>query len=773
MIKKLVCFLMLCPFLANSQSEIAIGEWASYLPYNTGLYLTQSEEKIIYGTASSIFTLDKDDFSTEFISKIDGLTETGIQHIQYDPFNKQLIIAYQNSVIDIISEDEIFTIFEIRDTDFIQGDKKIYDIYVQDSKYMFLATGFGVVQYDLERREFGFTLDAAQKVSTIDGNENGLIIGAEDGAYVLDLNIITPNFFGAWDRAEIGLPSDYQSENVLTISNKTYIATQEGVYMSDDFITFDEIYSYPQDDYEIEFIKEIPNGWMLGFRDPNFNSRVIIFDNGDVPIQQIDDCMNRMLDAEVDEQGRIFFADEWEGIRYKNQFDGPCPEKLTFNSPNSEEGTDIDIKDGVVYVASGGISETFANLFGRKGIYIFEEGSWLNVNESNTNFLKNNEVIQSFRVEPHPDEDKIYIGSMWAGLVEYDRENETFELFNAASTNNNLTEPVGDNPDRVKISGLVFDNDNNLWISNFDAAEPLTVYTADKTWHSFETPGSNRLTDLVVDNNGYIWAVIGGNSGGVVIMDPGQSIADPTDSPAPILKNNSNSEIPSNLVNCLALDLDGGVWIGTAAGVVLFECGGGLFVNECNGNKPKVLQDSIAAFLLETEDVLAIEVDGANRKWFGTRNGIFVQSPNGEEQIAEFNEENSPLFDNTIRALAYNGETGEMFISTNKGLQSFRTETTSARVTHANKVYAFPNPVRPEYTGQIAIKGLARDAEVKITDIDGQLVYQTRALGGQALWDGRDNTGREVSGGVYLVFSSSVDAFRDPNTYVTKILVVR
>ena len=123
--------------------------------------------------------------------------------------------------------------------------------------------------------------------------------------------------------------------------------------------------------------------------------------------------------------------------------------------------------------------------------------------------------------------------------------------------------------------------------------------------------------------------------------------------------------------------------------------------------------------------------------------------------------------------MAYNDNTGEMFIATDKGIQSLRTETTGARTTHSGNVYAFPNPVRPEYRGEIAIKGLARDAEVKITDIDGQLVYQTTALGGQAIWDGRDLNGMEVSGGVYLVFSVSSDAFVDPDTAVTKILVVR
>ena len=114
-----------------------------------------------------------------------------------------------------------------------------------------------------------------------------------------------------------------------------------------------------------------------------------------------------------------------------------------------------------------------------------------------------------------------------------------------------------------------------------------------------------------------------------------------------------------------------------------------------------------------------------------------------------------------------------MYIATDSGLQSVRTETTGARPFHSNEVFAFPNPVRPEYRGPIAIKGLAQDAEVSITDIDGKLVFKTDALGGQAIWDGFNLEGDEVSGGVYLVFSSTNDIFRDIDTFVTKILVIR
>ena len=200
--------------------------------------------------------------------------------------------------------------------------------------------------------------------------------------------------------------------------------------------------------------------------------------------------------------------------------------------------------------------------------------------------------------------------------------------------------------------------------------------------------------------------------------------------------------MPINNVNSLAVDLDGDVWVGTNQGVVVFECGSNVFDPNCQGSKRIVQVDGFNAYLLETEIVTAIAVDGANRKWFGTKNGVFVQSPTGEEQIAFFDKDNSPLFDNTITDIAIDQINGEVFIGTANGLISLRYDATKGEVVNSKSVYAFPNPVRPDYDGPIAIKGLARDADVKITDINGQRVYETKALGGQAIWDGKDYNGK-------------------------------
>ncbi len=120
---------------------------------------------------------------------------------------------------------------------------------------------------------------------------------------------------------------------------------------------------------------------------------------------------------------------------------------------------------------------------------------------------------------------------------------------------------------------------------------------------------------------------------------------------------------------------------------------------------------------------------------------FFCVSPDGQEQIYHFTEENSPLFSNIVSSIAINGE-GEVFMGTSKGIISFRAEASPPNVVYTD-VYAYPNPVRQGFEGSIGIKGLIKDANVKITDISGNLVYETRSLGGQAIWNGKTLTGKE------------------------------
>ncbi len=769
----------------SAQSEIALGEWQSHLPYQRSNRVTQSAEKAYYATDESIFILDKEDKTIDFLTKIEGLSETGIQNLLFDEVNNQLIVAYFNGVFDIVTPDDVFRVSDIKDKSEIQGDKLIYDMYIQDGQLLYLATGFGLVQFDLGTFEFGFTMDLSQRVEKVDGEGNEvMILLAEDnsldtpeGIYALDVNSTNaPGFFQEWQKLEAGLPQDSVIVDIYAQGNKKYVVTQSEVYLSQAGGPFTSIYQSAFTQFDNIFIKPYPEGWILGMTNENPSrgkGKVLLFDNEDNRTETISSCMRNLQDAVVDEAGGVFFCDIWRGISYLESLDGPCNE-LEINSPFARSASHIAIQDNQVYITSGGVRENFGDEFsqggGTDGIYILAESEWSNINNLSTPFIKDNSFHQIYKVAASPEGDKVYFASFWAGLGRYDVETQQMDtLFN--TENSPLENQVGDQ--RVRLSGLAFDADNTLWISNFGAPEPLVALSEEGTWHSFPIRNADdKLTNIDVDDTGLIWITIGGTSGGLVVYDPGEDLADPTDDRQRYL-NQNNSEIPSNFVNTVKVDNEGAVWVGTGTGVVVFECGTSALDESCIGTKRKVLQDIDVAFLLATEDVLSIAVDGANRKWFGTRNGIFVQSADGEEQIAKFDADNSPLFDNIIRAMAFNEETGEMYIGTDKGIQSYRTETTSANDFHKSTVIAFPNPVRPDYRGPIAINGLANEAEVRITDIDGRLVYKTRALGGQAIWDGNNLNGNDVAGGVYLVFSSSSELFNDPDTYVAKILVVR
>lgn len=773
MMNRIILFLAsvgMCLSLA-AQSEIAIGQWESHLPHNIGLHVTQSPEKVIYATDLSLFTIDKEDNSIEYVSKVDGLSETGITNIEYDSFNDQLIVAYENSVIDILAGEEVIGIFDIRDnTNFV--DRRINDIFVQNEEWAYFSTGFGIIQYNLQNFEFGFTLDAGRLISSVSGNDEFLVMRSNDLSYILDFsNNRFPNAFSSWAILQEGLPIGYETEALAVINDQIYLADEDSIYVANIDEPFRSIYTIPEDN-NVRFIKVTEDGWMIGLRGPNFTSQILFFDNQNGLINEVNSCTQVLRDAEVTEDGSIYFADGFDFVRFIK--DGECRQEI-YRGPFGVDAADIDIVNEEVYVASGGVTENFGDLFGRRGIYILEEPGWNNINELNNNFYRENDLIQHYRIARHPMKPLLYIGTFWKGLIEMNIETGEQRLFNTLNTDGALGPPIGDNPLGVKISGLFFDNDNNLWISAFGAERPIAVMTDEGTWHSFDVTSSRLTSDLIRDEAGNVWCVIGGNTGGMMVLNPGSSIVDPTDDLPSRFINLNNSEIQTGNVNAVTEDLDGAIWVGTSEGAVVFDCSITAVESSCQGSRPRVLEGEELGRLLETEDVRSIAVDGANRKWFGTRNGIFVQSPNGEDQVARINVDNSLLFDNTVQEMTYNPTTGEMFISTNKGLQSFRTETTGARSSsrHDPEVFAFPNPVRPEYRGPIAIKGLSRDAEVRITDIDGQLVFKTDALGGQALWDGQDLNGNEVAGGVYLVFSSSTDTFRDPDTFVTKILMVR
>jgi ligand-binding sensor domain-containing protein len=227
--------------------------------------------------------------------------------------------------------------------------------------------------------------------------------------------------------------------------------------------------------------------------------------------------------------------------------------------------------------------------------------------------------------------------------------------------------------------------------------------------------------------------------------------------------------IPGTQVFSVAQDLDGEVWIGTDEGIAIFYSPSTILTSsDYDAVRPLVNFDGYVQYLLETEVVTAIAVDGDNRKWIGTdRSGVFLLSPDGSEQLYHFTEDNSPLFSNQVIDIVINAD-GEVFMGTANGIIAYK-GTASAPSENYSDVYAYPNPVKDGYDGWIAVKGLMQDTDVKITDIDGNLIYSTRSEGGQAVWNGKNFDGKKARPGVYMVFAATPDG---SETVVTKILII-
>ena len=321
--------------------------------------------------------------------------------------------------------------------------------------------------------------------------------------------------------------------------------------------------------------------------------------------------------------------------------------------------------------------------------------------------------------------------------------------------------------DWTNIGAVEFDSDGNLWCTNAQTLEPLSVQYTNGEWESFSLGNTvttdQNLAKLLIDENDQKWIQLKNN--GLIVFDEKRSGT----KAKKISNGENNGNLSSDRVFAMAEDLDGEIWIGTDNGVSVFYDPSTIFEGE-QASTIIVTQDGYNTYLLNGLLINDIEIDGANRKWFATNNsGVILTSENGTEEIHHFTAENSPLFSNKVLDIEINQENGEVFFGTDKGLISYRSGAIKGSSDFSN-VLVFPNPVTPDYEGNISIKGLLTDAIVKITDISGNLVYKTKALGGQANWNGKRTNGEEVNSGVYLIFCSDEDGTEN---HVSKLLIVR
>jgi streptogramin lyase len=775
-VNKYFLVLFISTFICGSllAQGIMIGEWRTHLPYQRVIDVEVVGQEVYAATPYELFIYNKQDNSLRLLNKVNGLNDVGISSIRYSKPQNTLVVAYTNTNIDLVRENEIININDIRNKEII-GNKTINGIFLQDN-YAYLSCGFGIVVIDLVRNEVHDTYLIGPEGSFInvldlDVFDGHFFAATESGVYFAPTN--SPNLadFNQWSRDTRLQHPDLNYTQIETFKDKLYLNYSRGVFNTDTLFVFD---GTAWDYFEKENTSLHP---ALRAFDNNFilanNYNISLYDENMQVLQSIYNPENKgvePLSAAIDSEGNVWVADKRRGLikTFNNGFSG---EFINPNGPATVNVYELKAQGNNVWVAPGGRRPNWGKMFMTDGVFSFVDGLWKTHNSSNASAFDSISDMVSVAIDPH-NPNKTYIGTWQEGILVF-TDNELTDIY---SDHNSTLQPWVADPRLVNISGLDFDTYNNLWVANTGAPDVLSMRTPQGQWRSFNLGASASgidIANMIVDKANQKW-IIRRQEGLLMVFNDNNTFDNPADDQMRILNTSpGNGNIPGNTVFSMAVDHDGAVWVGTDSGPAVFFAPERIFQQGADFDAQRILvprNDGTgqADYLLGSEKILSIAIDGANRKWFGTENGVFLLSKDGLEEIHHFTRSNSPLLSNTVNSIGIT-DNGEVFFGTGSGIISYKGTATPGQPTNFD-VFAYPNPVRPGYTGSIAIKGLVNNALVKITDVSGQLVFDTRAEGGQAIWNGHTLNGSKVKPGIYLVFVSDNLGFE---TLVTKILLMQ
>ena len=770
----LFSFFLIITIFGNAQNE-QVGDWVDYLPYHNVFAVAEGPDVAFGATTHGLIEYNKADKSVSRFSKVMGLSDVGISCIGYNELAETFVVGYKNGKIDLITSDAIVTISDLhRKT--ISGNKSLNNMYM-DSVFAYIATGFGIVKFNVKKQEFSETY------------------------------LVTAN-------------GDYIFVNDVTIANDTvYVATVKGVrkaYKYDPQITFYESWSQdttlPNMNGSFDIISSANNILYLNYPDADTVDDILYQKNTDENWKQVNGLVsseNRSVEAKdgkvlishkdeistYDESwvevNRIFNYGEgtfcsphgsilgtngsiWVGDHNLGMIYNARPflyEIINPQSPARSSVDEIDIHNNQMAIAGGLKQNNWTNSYSNNGAYFRTSGhDW----EHTTKFIDDglDGIFDLVTIQINPNnKNVVYAGSLGGGLVEF-IDNKVSRVFNTE----NSTLKNANGIDWVVVTGLDYDSQGNLWVANSLTPDAISVFTYDQKWVGFSFPQyipEERTGDIIVDQLGYKWMILPHGGKGILVFNDNNTIEDKTDDQAKILNNGTGSGgLPSSDIYSIAEDKDGEIWVGTSEGVGVFYSPSSIFTEGVNFDAQRIIVEVNGYFqyLLGTETVTAIAVDGANRKWFGTKgSGVFLMSHDGTQELLHFTSENSALLSNFIRTIKINESTGEVLFGTDDGIVAYKGTATDLEALQQD-AYAYPNPVPENYYGNIAITGLPTDSEVRITDAAGNMVFTTKAEGTQAVWNGNDMNGQRVGTGVYFVFGIDIEG---NESRVAKILFTR
>lgn len=735
--------------------DIPIGNWRTHTAYTSAQTLAIGDNQVYAASPTSFFSYDQEFNNTTPFSKLDGFTSTDISRLAYHETSNTLLITYQNGLVTLLRDNAFFSVDALARSTRI-SDKQINHIYLHKN-WAYLSTNFGVVVLDILKKEIKETFQnlgpngemIAIHASTIANDtiflasSTGVLTAPLSGVNLLDYR--NWNWFGQTS----GLPQQ-KAQAIASLNGRVYAGIAgEGLYIYLNGLWQKQL-SLPVT--QINSINVSANKLIIS------SPQQLFISNGADSFQSlIHPVIQSPQEATFDTEGALWIADAANGLLHQRAGDFRI---IAPNGPSSNTIWGLYKFQQNIVALPGGYNDAFTGLNRSGAFYLFTPTGWLNYYPAASQPAHRIPALEDLVTATYnPVDNQLYVGSFGDGLLVVNPD-ETFEVLNSS---NSPLQPTAEG--EINISGLATDSEGNTWIASYGTpvTQPsLYVKKKDNTWQSYlsNSTEAHYPLSLFIDDINYKWLLINpSRGGGIWVFEEKES------------KNRyltttlGQGGLPSNHVNSIAQDKEGQIWVGTDRGVAVFVNPVAVFANEPFDAITPIFENRP---LLRNEIITSITVDGGNRKWIGTTNGLWLFNELGDKLIHHFTTENSPLPSAHIVDVQIQDNTGEVFVATDKGMVSYRGTATQGGETHAT-VKVFPNPVKPDFDGLVGISGLITDAIVKITDISGRLVHETRAQGGTAVWNVKDYTGRRASTGIYLIFSANEEG---QETLVSKIAVI-
>ncbi len=777
--------LFFCLFTLNlSVAQDLSALWEGHFSYLNVVDVVQGNNQVYVASENAVFIYDPQTNQIQEISTIEGLSGNLISTLFYSETFELLIVGFQNGLLQIYLEEteEIITIVDILEEQSVPPNRRRINHFNQHNGSVFIATDYGISEYSLERLEFVDTFfignGGSQIVVTQTAvfgdrifascmNNSGVRSALVDSGNLINFEqwtqIIGGNFVG-----------------IETLSNRLYaVATNRIIFDLSNANNFTQLFVYPSLPRDI---KTSQNNLIVTLRD-----QVFIYDNNfnllanPSPTAAFD---TSFTSATTGNQNDIYIGSTSFGL-LRSTISSPTnyteihPDGPLLNNTFSVQADNVNVW------ATYGDYDTFFNPSPIRslGFSRLNQGVWNNIPFENTFNSRN---LNAISVNP-TNLNQAFISSYEDGILEVNDGITTRRLDETNSGLESLILPGAPNFRSIRVSATVFDNQGLLWTITSRINSPLKYFNQDtNTWRSFDfTPiipnGLNDelgFSDLVIDNLGTKFT--GGSRFGLIgFNENGNQLKN--------IADQAIANLPATRVNALAIDNTNQLWIGTSQGLrVLFNTFN-FFTNNTVRTEPIIILDNgTPSELLEEQFITDIKVDGANNKWVATDGaGVFLFSPDGQQTLFQFNEDNSPLPSNSVNDMSIDTTNGIIYFATQSGLVSFQAGAASP-LNDLSQANVFPNPVRPTFDldqKQITIRGLSENVNIKITDIEGNLVAEAESRknlrfggfnlevdGGSALWNGKNLANNTVKSGVYLILLSDLDT---QETRVLKLLIIR